>query len=528
MSRDTGLIRTPRSRRHRWGAAALAAGLGIGGLAMFGPERVAQAAPAGWTITAPAPASVAAGSTVDLTLTLTAPQADTALVDFEIWTADPDRPGAWRQSLQTFWDGQTFAAGKPRTFTVTWNVPANEPRGTHYVKAGVFEPGWSGLIQYDADLAEFEVADGAPPVTTTTLPPTTTMAPTTTRAPTTTVAPTTTRPATTTTQAPTTTSSSTTTTVAPTTTRPATTTTLAPTTTAGPAPTTTSPPAGTKFLATFDSPSDFTARFDTYAGNFIDPNGRRTDAFLGQGGDTPAVVHGDHDLNCDGPDTARTLDVRDPDTSKYFWYCAPGGDASKGHVMTGFDTTGYAIMSFSPKQTFTDVNKICFDLNATEEGGGKWTFLTIIPAAGYRQFAPRLDYVTEDFAQGDFNITAADHPSWDAWGLKDFRGTQIQVVGNDVVWNSDKQVTTTDKAARYQHCVENKPGGGATLTVYRPDGRGAVQDGNGVSHDVYNIARAIPSGEIKVIFEDAMYDPPKRDLYDPSHVTWHWDNIAIS
>jgi hypothetical protein len=30
-----------------------------------------------------------------------------------------------------------------------------------------------------------------------------------------------------------------------------------------------------------------------------------------------------------------------------------------------------------------------------------------------------------------------------------------------------------------------------------------------------------------VIFQDTMYDPPKRELYDPIHVTWHWDNIRI-
>jgi hypothetical protein len=37
----------------------------------------------------------------------------------------------------------------------------------------------------------------------------------------------------------------------------------------------------------------------------------------------------------------------------------------------------------------------------------------------------------------------------------------------------------------------------------------------------------IPSGKVRVIFQDDNYDPPKRDGYDPNKLTWHWDNILI-
>jgi hypothetical protein len=243
-------------------------------------------------------------------------------------------------------------------------------------------------------------------------------------------------------------------------------------------------------------------------------NGNRTDAYLRQGGDTPAVVHGDHDMSCGNPNqTKRDLDVADGDTSKFFYQCLPGGNPAAGHVMSAFDTTGYAIMSFSPKQTFTDVNRICFDVNATDEGGGKWTDLTVVSADLYRQHAPRLDYVVEDFDQGDFNLKGLP-----AWGIKDFRGTQHQIVNGNVTFSDGEAHVTDDRAPRYTHCVENRAGGGATLTVERPEG--------GIS--TFVLPEAIPSGEVKVIFQDVMYNPPKRAGYDASHVTWHWDNIEIS
>jgi hypothetical protein len=501
MSPDDRLIRIRRSRWRRWGALTMAAGLGIGGLTMFGGSGTVHAAAGDWTMSVSEPGPVERGDTVTFKVTVFSSNDQEALVDFEVWTADPARPGLFQRPLQRVWDGLSFTAGRSRTFTTTWDVPDDEPLGTHFLKVGVFRPGWTGLLNYDPDAGRFDVVAATPPPTTTT---TTTTQPATTTT-------TTTQPATTTTT--TTTPRSTTTT-----TRPSTTTTTMPSTTPTTGPTTS--PAGAQFAATFDTPGDFFGRFQTYAGNFIDNQGDRTDTFLRNGGGTPAVVRGDHDMSCGGPDTVRTLDVRNPDTSQYFWYCAPGGDPANGHVMTGFDTTGYAVMSFSPKQSFTNVHKVCWDLNATEEGGGKWTNLMIVAEADYQMHAPRLDYVTNGFNDegglGGPNLQDGEHPT-PVWGIKDFRGSQLQFIGDDAPFVDFTAHTTTDKAARYQHCVQNNPAGGADLSVDRPEG--------GTSH--YHLPVAIPSGAVRVIFQDDMYDPVKRDLYDPSHVTWHWDNILI-
>jgi hypothetical protein len=171
----------------------------------------------------------------------------------------------------------------------------------------------------------------------------------------------------------------------------------------------------------------------------------------------------------------------------------------------------------------TNVRKVCWEINATDEGGGKWTNLVIVPEALYQRFAPRLDYVTAGFntpnLPGDFNIQAEDHPGQQVWGLKDFRGTQTFFVDDDVrFYSGDTSYTTTDKAARYRHCVEETSPTTSQLTVARPDG----------TTSTYTLPSGIPDGRVRVIFQDDMYNPPKRDGYDPNTVTWHWDNIVVT
>ena len=144
--------------------------------------------------------------------------------------------------------------------------------------------------------------------------------------------------------------------------------------------------------------------------------------------------------------------------------------------MTAFDGTGYTILAFSPNQTMTNVRQVCWDVNATEEGGGKWTNMIVVPASLYQRFAPRMDYVTEGFnnpnAPGDFNIQASDHPGLSVWGLKDFRGTLRLFQGDDTLWYSgDQSYTTTDKAARYRKCVTETTPGHLTITASGPPAR---------------------------------------------------------
>lgn len=346
----------------------------------------------------------------------------------------------------------------------------------------------------------------------------------------------------------TTSSSSTTSTSAPTTAAP-TTTTLPPTTTSSTTPpptsttsTTLSPTTTTltpgaacsgsvTFCEDFSNPDAFTSRFVHDVGDYVDFQHHHTDYLIDccPWVDTNQNTIGDHagpDPMCGVPETGRTLSNSEPgDRSQYFWQCGPTGPASS-HLMTAFDSTGYNVVSFAPARSFTNVTKVCWEVNATDEGGGKWTNMILVPEALYQQFAPRMDYVKFDFnndnAPGDFNIQQGDHPATKVFGVNDFRGTQFVYNGADVLAHpgGDTAQVTTDKRARYQHCFEKTGAATARLTVARPSG----------GTDVYNVdvGSAWPTGQVRVIFQDEMYDPPKREGYDPSHVTWHWDNIQIT
>src|SRR5690349_4798919 len=82
---------------------------------------------------------------------------------------------------------------------------------------------------------------------------------------------------------------------------------------------------------------------------------------------------GDHNMACSGPDQLRDVTIHpglglvtpeqvasQTGKSQLFWWCAPGGDAAKGHLMTATNGEGYQIAFFSPKQVFTNVSRVCW------------------------------------------------------------------------------------------------------------------------------------------------------------------------
>jgi hypothetical protein len=171
----------------------------------------------------------------------------------------------------------------------------------------------------------------------------------------------------------------------------------------------------------------------------------------------------------------------------------------------------------------------------TDLGGGKWTNVIVVPEAEYlrhpnpnptrvaeREGPYRMDYTTPGFndegSVGDFSLQTGDlQAGGQPWGLKNFRGTLALFRGDDVLWERGSAVTTTDKAARYEHCIVENSNGTVTIT------RNAL--GRAES---FTVNGAIPNGAVRVIFQDDNYDPPKRDGYNANSNTWHWDNIRIS
>jgi hypothetical protein len=282
------------------------------------------------------------------------------------------------------------------------------------------------------------------------------------------------------------------------------TTTSAPTTTS-----TTQPPSG-DFVASFDTPADFYGRFDT------DVHFRADDY------NETATFHGDHDASCGAPTTGRTVHLDSTNNSEVFWHCAPGGDPAKGHIMTGMGPAGfgYAIVTFKPKQSFTGVDRVCVDVNATQLGGDKWWEMSVLPLTTFNANGGRMDYVTA-IASG-IDDTALHFPSSAfVYQINDNKIRAYQGMTERIFdWFS---YSTTDRAARFTNCMTDNHNGTVTLTrkvgVTNNDAPGGVR--------TVTVPGSFPQGQVVVLFQDSTYDPPKHGS-GPTQTTWHWDAVSIS
>jgi len=296
------------------------------------------------------------------------------------------------------------------------------------------------------------------------------------------------------------------------------------------------------FSEDFADPSSFAARFD---------HGWSGEVAAGLlFGDNANDWSGDHDMSCGDPNAShRTIHVTpgpgEPgvagssvrDVEQAFYPCLPGGDPAKGHVMTSVNTEGYVTAWFSPKQTFTNVHRVCWDQNLTDLGGGKWTqvvFLTAGEAARLQGGKPDLGFTSPEF-QGPAGPSTPQGAA--RYGVKLFDGgAQSWAIPSNLDPDSPSQVnwfniasggpgvaTTGDKAPRYQQCVTDQDNGTLSWTRQGPNGT------------VTGTSRGqIPNEPIRVVFEDDNYNPDKHFSNDAPKArdssglyTWHWDNIQI-
>lgn len=280
------------------------------------------------------------------------------------------------------------------------------------------------------------------------------------------------------------------------------------------------------FVETFDTVQSLD-RFDFgYSG----PNPWDWGNGSGQGAITS--FHGDHNTACEGPDTDRDVAFGGDRTrlvyDQLFWWCAPKGPQS-GHLMTGVDTISYNIGWFSPKDTFTDVQRVCWDQNLTEMSHRKWTQVLFVgPEDAVRYPSSRgtggfdLGFTSPDFRSVNGPSTGVEPKSGTLAGFKSVAG-DARWFQNDNNWTTSSSQGAalhgvTDKAARYKNCLIDQEDGRVTFVQFRPGGESLVVD----------LPGQIPQGPVRVVFQDDNYDPPKDSLYDPNVLTWHWDDIQIT
>jgi len=237
------------------------------------------------------------------------------------------------------------------------------------------------------------------------------------------------------------------------------------------------------------------------------------------------IWKGDHSLDCGPPPTTRDIQlpgdrrpgdgkIYDLDTEQAVYWCAPGGVGS-GHLMTTFNTNGYAQIDFTPSQIFNDVRKVCWDQNMTDLGSRKWTQLVVVGMDTFIENDQRLDYVSPRIEDGPGS--AATRLSGDTFMLEVIGGSSVVHTGR----NSDanfRGYRNTDKRRRFTVCATDLENGVIEIEFERES-----------TVEIRQLDGAMPNGPARVIFQDDTYNAPKSPprLNVPDPFTWHWDNIRV-
>ncbi|MEL6984774.1 MAG: hypothetical protein AAFO29_20265, partial [Actinomycetota bacterium] len=284
------------------------------------------------------------------------------------------------------------------------------------------------------------------------------------------------------------------------------------------------PSSGEDYLETFDGPESIDT-LDFYISNGRDYNNR------------PVSWPADHAVDgngeggvCGTPDTTRTISWPDPpgndtpvavtEPGEVAYWCAPGGEGS-GHLMTAFNTGGYAHLDFSPRQLFSDVRRVCFDINTTNLGNRQWAQVVIVDADLAAEVAPRLDWTHPHFRnQGPAS-----------WGLEITEGVfifmsiqggaEVMTGGGASAKGNGKDLSVSDPKKRTTTCLTDR--GSGEIEVSQERWSGTV--------DVSTLPGAFPRGDVRVIFQDVTYNAQKAVNESPpafDGFTWHWDNLFVS
>jgi hypothetical protein len=276
---------------------------------------------------------------------------------------------------------------------------------------------------------------------------------------------------------------------------------------------------------------------------------------------------GQHDHACGSPQTRRTILNDGAHTADMIWWCAPAGPDT-GHFMTAAVTGGYAQTIFSPDRVFNDVRKVCIDASMLPLPR-RWWQVIIVPEATYqnsgwhptsgpwritnpaaRPNPPRMNYANPGLQSSPASNTLALGPMFfhsdygphvgqsnEGNGSVNF-GQWVDGVSNAYLLSftngslsqfsrtgqSDggSFLTTNDPAPRFTQCLEQVGPTTIRHTNKLPNGETRVIDLTG----------DLPSGAVRVIFQDDTYDT-FNGIEDDSQVingtlsTTHWDNIRI-
>ncbi len=164
-------------------------------------------------------------------------------------------------------------------------------------------------------------------------------------------------------------------------------------------------------------------------------------------------------------------------------------------------------MVLIPNQTFTNVNKVCWDVNLTNMGNRTWFKVGIVPTGEPELFSDVQPAVQPAVVTVQGTVTM----EWNSPGA-----TQQATIDGHVI--GERYTAGTDKATRYNHCMTDNGNGTITATQDRGTGRLTA-----------TVNGSFPNGTATVVFQQHSYTPNKSEYaFDRPAYTFHWDNIIVS
>ncbi|MEM8922081.1 MAG: hypothetical protein AAGD35_01170 [Actinomycetota bacterium] len=205
----------------------------------------------------------------------------------------------------------------------------------------------------------------------------------------------------------------------------------------------------------------------------------------------------------------------------WIYRCVPGGNTDLAHIMTSIgDTSGYSIGGFAPKQSFSGVTEVRWDVNITEMGGRQFPEVKIMPASSvdFQDLPCAVEWLPCDTSThgqlGSVGVSFMNHQMWINGGsgeqsLSDHWGREWLYPGDPAV-----------DSIRTRRTHFFRDNGDGTLTF-------GIETEDGSFHEVSAPGR-FPSGPVRVVFADHNYTPTKDDIA-PREMTfsWHWDDIMV-
>lgn len=251
-------------------------------------------------------------------------------------------------------------------------------------------------------------------------------------------------------------------------------------------------------------------------------------------GDHRSTGHGDH---CGPPEDKRIIPrgkKSEGFNDLWIYRCVPGGDTALAHLMTSIgDASGYSIGAFAPKEVFTDVTEVRWDVNMTDLGPRQFPEVKIMPVNSF-------DFQNLPCAIEWLPCDTSMHGQLGSVGTSFMSQSLTINNGNDYIgaeswwksWMYQNDPALSDIRERRQHYFRDNGNGTLTFGAETPStGPRAVSTCSGrcrVTPDgnFYEITvpGRFPDGNVRVVFADHNYTPTKDN---PATFTWHWDNITV-